>query len=412
MRAAVALRVDEANPLVGARAQGRLAHPGAGSGPGAHPARRDHGEHARPLGAARRRRAARVVPARSSAATSWGGTTTGNEVMVTGAFGDPDAGGGDETFDPNRSLISEDLPGSFGEYTVVPARNVIPQAEVAELPPSRLRQRELVDARTGSLFTRGRAQPGERVLIQGAGGGVATAAIAMARAAGLHVIVTSRSEAKRQRALEIGAHEAIPSGERVREPVDIVRRHGGRGDVEAQSALACGPVVAIVTAGATTGIGRAPRAGARLLPADLDHRIDLRLARRHPADAPVHGGRSAAPRHRLRLSVRAHPRRIRARAASRSLRQRRRRHPAATHERARCSPSPIRIEHARRAPRRSGRRRRRRDAPRLRRAPRPLPPPRGRAGGCGAASRRPRRAPRRQRAPSARGVPARSPRTG
>src|SRR4051794_5234932 len=37
----------------------------------------------------------------------------GNEVMVTGAFGDPDAGEGDETFDPKRSLISEDLPGSF-----------------------------------------------------------------------------------------------------------------------------------------------------------------------------------------------------------------------------------------------------------------------------------------------------------
>ena len=51
----------------------------------------------------------------------------GNEVLVTGAFGDPDAGGGDETFDPNRALISERYPGSFAERTVVPARNVLPK---------------------------------------------------------------------------------------------------------------------------------------------------------------------------------------------------------------------------------------------------------------------------------------------
>src|SRR5262245_27471169 len=43
----------------------------------------------------------------------------GNEVMVTGCFGDPDAGDGDETFDPKRSLVSESLPGSFAEFTVV-----------------------------------------------------------------------------------------------------------------------------------------------------------------------------------------------------------------------------------------------------------------------------------------------------
>ena len=175
----------------------------------------------------------------------------GNEVMVTGAFADPDAGGGDETLDPKRSLVSEDLPGSFAEYTIVPARNVIPK-------PARLSFQEAACLNVGwsttyrALFTRGRAMPGERILIQGAGGGVATAAIAMARAAGLHVTVTSRSEAKRDRARGIGAHEAVPTGERLREPVDLVIDTVGAATWK-HSLRSVRPGGRIITAGATTG---------------------------------------------------------------------------------------------------------------------------------------------------------------
>lgn len=175
----------------------------------------------------------------------------GREVMVTGAFGDPDAGGGDETFDPQRSLISEKLPGSFGEYTVVPARNVIPK-------PAWLSFHEAACVNVAwsttyrMLFTRGRAQPGERVLIQGAGGGVASAAISMARAAGLYVIATSRSEAKRARARELGAHEALPTGERPSEPVDLVIETVGAATWK-HSLRSVRPGGRIVTAGATTG---------------------------------------------------------------------------------------------------------------------------------------------------------------
>jgi NADPH:quinone reductase-like Zn-dependent oxidoreductase len=175
----------------------------------------------------------------------------GREVMVTGCFGDPDAGGGDETFDPNRSLISEDLPGSFAEYTIVPKRNVLPK-------PTWLSFQQAACLNVGwsttyrMLFTRGRAQPGERVLIQGAGGGVSTAAIAMARAAGLHVTVTSRSEEKRARALELGAHVALPSGERLPEQVDIVLETVGAATWK-HSLRAVRPGGRIVTAGATTG---------------------------------------------------------------------------------------------------------------------------------------------------------------
>ena len=172
-------------------------------------------------------------------------------VMVTGAFGDPDAGGGDETLDPHRRLISEDLPGSFAEFTVVPARNVIPM-------PGWLSFREAACLNVGwsttyrLLFTRGAAKPGERLLIQGAGGGVATAAISMARAAGLYVIVTSRSEDKRRRALELGAHEALPSGERLKEPVDLALDTVGAATWQ-HSLRSLRPGGRIITAGATTG---------------------------------------------------------------------------------------------------------------------------------------------------------------
>jgi NADPH:quinone reductase-like Zn-dependent oxidoreductase len=175
----------------------------------------------------------------------------GNEVMVTGAFADPDAGEGDETLDPKRSLVSEDLPGSFAEYTIVPARNVIAK-------PSWLDFRQAGCLNVGwsttyrALFTRGRARPGERLLIQGAGGGVATAAIAMGRAAGMHVTVTSRSEAKRERALALGAHEAVATDTRLREPVDIVLETVGAATWK-HSLRSLRPGGRLVTAGATTG---------------------------------------------------------------------------------------------------------------------------------------------------------------
>jgi NADPH:quinone reductase-like Zn-dependent oxidoreductase len=175
----------------------------------------------------------------------------GNEVIVTGAFADPDAGGGDETFDPKRALVSEGAPGSFAEYTVVPARNVLPKPKWLSF-----HQAGCLNVGWSStyrlLFTRGRAQPGERILIQGAGGGIATAATAMARAAGLHVTVTSRSDVKRRRALELGAHEALATGERLREPVDIVVDTVGAATWK-HSIRSVRPGGRIVTAGATTG---------------------------------------------------------------------------------------------------------------------------------------------------------------
>ena len=145
----------------------------------------------------------------------------GNEVIVHPVIGDPDAGRGDETLDPDRALLSERHDGAFAEYLTVPARNLIPKPawlsfdEAACLPVA-------WGTAYRMLFTQARISAGDRVLVQGAGGGVASAAIKLAAAAGALVYATSRSAGKRAEAVTWGAHAALPTGERLPERVDVV----------------------------------------------------------------------------------------------------------------------------------------------------------------------------------------------
>ncbi|GGR17086.1 NADPH:quinone reductase [Streptomyces aurantiogriseus] len=80
----------------------------------------------------------------------------------------------------------------------------------------------------GALVERAGMTPGDRILITGASSGVGTAAIQVARRAGAVPIVTTRTEAKRQRLYELGAEHVIVS-----EDEDVVketkRLTGGRG---------------------------------------------------------------------------------------------------------------------------------------------------------------------------------------
>ena len=137
----------------------------------------------------------------------------GNEVVVHAVISDP-AGRGDETLDPKRSLLSERYQGTFAEKVAVPRANVVPKPaalsfeEAACLPTAWLTAYRM-------LFTQGGLKAGDTVLVQGAGGGVATARSCWPAPAGLRVLATSRDEAKRKRALEIGAHEAFESGARL-----------------------------------------------------------------------------------------------------------------------------------------------------------------------------------------------------
>ena len=90
------------------------------------------------------------------------------------------------------------------------------------------------------------------MLVQGAGGGVATALIMLARAGGLHVSVTSRDEAKRARALEIGAHEAYETGARLPGRVDAVMETVGAATWN-HSLRSLRPGGTVVLSGATSG---------------------------------------------------------------------------------------------------------------------------------------------------------------
>jgi NADPH:quinone reductase-like Zn-dependent oxidoreductase len=175
----------------------------------------------------------------------------GNEVVVHAIVGDPDAGAGDETLDPRRSLLSERYDGTFAEQVTVPRRNLVPKpaslsfAEAACLPTAYLTAYRMLFAKAG-------AEPGSTVLVQGAGGGVATALILLGRAAGYRMWVTSRSEEKRERALELGADQVFASGSRLPERVDVVMETVGQA-TWAHSLRSLRPGGRIVVAGATSG---------------------------------------------------------------------------------------------------------------------------------------------------------------
>jgi NADPH:quinone reductase-like Zn-dependent oxidoreductase len=175
----------------------------------------------------------------------------GSEVVVHAIVGDPDAGGGDETLDPAASILSEVYDGTLAERVVVPRRNLVPKpaelswAEAACLPTAWLTAYRMLATRSG-------LRPGNTVLIQGAGGGVATALVSLAGVMGIRAWVTSRDEAKGERAVGLGAAAWFPSGARLPERVDAVMETVGEA-TWAHSLRALKPGGRIVVCGATSG---------------------------------------------------------------------------------------------------------------------------------------------------------------
>ncbi len=174
----------------------------------------------------------------------------GNEVIVHAVIASDDWRG-DETFDPRRSLLSERFQGTFAQRVAVPRRNLVAKPaglsfeQAACLPTAWLTAYRM-------LFTRGRLVPGQTVLVQGASGGVATAAIRLASSAGVRVWVTSRTEEKRDLALALGADAAFETGARLPDRVDAVMETTGAA-TWSHSIRALKPGGTIVICGATTG---------------------------------------------------------------------------------------------------------------------------------------------------------------
>jgi NADPH:quinone reductase-like Zn-dependent oxidoreductase len=174
----------------------------------------------------------------------------GREVVIHAVISDPDFRG-DETTDPRRSLLSEKYDGTHAERVAVPRLNLVAKPaeltfeEAACLPTAWLTAYRM-------LFVQSGARPGDTVLVQGAGGGVATALVSLGAVTGLRMWVTSRSEQKRARAVGLGADAAFEAGARLPERVDAVMETVGAPTWD-HSLKALRPGGTVVVSGATGG---------------------------------------------------------------------------------------------------------------------------------------------------------------
>lgn len=171
-------------------------------------------------------------------------------------------------------VIGEHTDGTACELFHIDARNLFPKPrglswdEAAAFPLTFLTVWRM-------LTTRARLRPGEKVLVVGAGAGVAVAAIVIARRLGARVLATSRSESKRSRAIELGAEAAFDSSD-FSKPVraasgggvDVVFEHVGPATLqESMRSVVVGGRV--VTCGSTSGV-RAEIAMPRLFFGQMD----------------------------------------------------------------------------------------------------------------------------------------------
>lgn len=199
-----------------------------------------------------------------------GVTDDGREVVVHAVIGDSQGTDGkvlDETLDIRRTLLSELYPGTLAERVRVPAQNLLDKPasisfeEAACLPTAYLTAYRM-------LAKRSNTQPGDTVLIQGAGGGVATAAIVLAKALGLNVWATSRNEKKRAFATGLGADQVFESNAKLPGKVDAVIETVGEA-TWSHSLKSLRPGGTIVVSGATSGA---------MPPADLNRVFFLQLS--------------------------------------------------------------------------------------------------------------------------------------
>ena len=157
---------------------------------------------------------------------------------------------GESPLCPSFGILGEHRWGAHGELVVVPAENVVPKpaslgwAEAAAYP--------LVYLTAWRMLRRARLAAGETMLVVGVGGGVSSAGLALGVAMGARVYGTSRDEAKRRRAVELGAADAFDSGEDFPIKADVVFENVGAATWD-RSLRALAPGGRLVTCGGTAG---------------------------------------------------------------------------------------------------------------------------------------------------------------
>ena len=168
---------------------------------------------------------------------------------------------GEHSLCPRFRLLGEHRAGTFAEYVVVPAANVrtiLPETDMVSAAAFTL----VTLTAWRMIVTRAEVTEGDTVLIWGIGGGVALAALQIAKARGATVWVTSSSEDKLSKARALGAdatfdHSRQDVAKEVRartgkRGVDVVVDNVGRA-TWAQSLGALGRRGRLVTCGATSG---------------------------------------------------------------------------------------------------------------------------------------------------------------
>jgi NADPH:quinone reductase-like Zn-dependent oxidoreductase len=173
----------------------------------------------------------------------------GSEVVIHGVVSENWQG--DETLNPKRSLFTEVHQGTFAEKVIVPRRNVLPKPESLSFAEAACMGTAWLTAYR-MIFVKSSLRPGQTMLVQGASGGVATALVALGRAAGMRVWATGRTEEKRALATAQGADAVFESGARLPERVDAVFETVG-GATWSHSVKSLRPGGEIIISGTTTG---------------------------------------------------------------------------------------------------------------------------------------------------------------
>jgi zinc-binding alcohol dehydrogenase/oxidoreductase len=161
-----------------------------------------------------------VVGAVGDEVTRW---RPGDEVVINPSF----ACGKCQECLADRSVFCAQW-GIMGEhYWGAHAASVlVPQANLVPRPPSlgweEAAAYPLCWLTAHRMLRRARLRAGETLLVVGAGGGVATAALALGVRMGAIVFASSRHAEKRARALEMGAAESFASGEPLPVKADVV----------------------------------------------------------------------------------------------------------------------------------------------------------------------------------------------
>ncbi|MEQ8833014.1 MAG: zinc-binding dehydrogenase [Miltoncostaeaceae bacterium] len=186
-----------------------------------------------------------------------GGVAEGDEVIILPSLA---WGGGEDAPEPGFRILGGPDDGTYAPLIRVPAANVLPRPagwsweECAALPLAGL-------TAWRAMFTRAGLLPGETVLVVGIGGGVATMALQLAHAAGARVLVTSSSDEKIARAVELGAAGGVnyrtvedwPAAIRELAPAGVDVVVDSVGSTWAESVAAVRPGGRVVVFGGTGG---------------------------------------------------------------------------------------------------------------------------------------------------------------